>query len=387
MEDKMTDNTMDGWEEPIEEANRVLKVAKGMELVPLGGREAVKEIARRLERMAPLEKYTLSQCVVISQFALSFGANPLPAAKEIYLMRDRSGNVIGITTGIALFRRRANEKDKADGDERAIDWEILRSEEFAQFQIPEGSLAVKCKLTNKLADLHHAQLAKMYADSGAPWQEIKVLIGDRPCIEGIGFLTPAEMETLDRNSSNKFSHIERAKKRAEAASLRVKYHLPFGTVQLSDNFSYDASLADDYIDARAHIVDVPAQITAKSVAEVTALMDETEGVTTPDPVESEEERTVKVANARASMYPEGDPIKKRVWPDKTVETITNAFELKSDKQSVATLNLSPFLPSAPIEEILAWAKLYKQGRAAGLDTKQAAAQATAIFSKKGVGPS
>jgi hypothetical protein len=380
-------------EEVFQTAQNIQKYNPVTAIVPMGTRKVVKEMAYRIQKMAPGGmKLTAAECVVLAQYAISLEANPLVG--EVWLMKNQySGEVLGLAPGIKLFRRKADEQDDKRGDHHYVECYALNMDERKEYLIPDGALAYRAVLRVKsINDDYTKNCAEMNKINGITWEDIRKALGDRPYIEGIGILTLEEMKSLDKNTRNKMPHIERVKKRAEAAALKVHYHLDFGFVQLAAGIDMSATLADDFIDLKATLVpdDQPKGEVSKpdpaastefdqSAANVSRMMDEAEGVGKPD-LRSPEEQEITKRKSRAAMWPEMETSAgKRKWPPATVAFMVEKYGLKSDYEAKARLDLSPLPFDAPIPEVEKWGDIYQQFRDEGDKPAECGTKASAKY--------
>lgn len=220
-----------------------IEKAEGGGITPYGRRAEIRELVQRLKIMAPGGMdLSDNEALALAQYSFSMGLNPLVG--ECWFIKDRSGKPLGMMPGIKGYRRKAQEQAREKGSDYWLEFdEITSPEERALMQIPEGALAVKARLYEIHKTQAYADSAKKLADADAPWQEIKQIIGDKPYFEGISFIKPAEMKTLEKGKLQ-MPHIQRARKRAEAHALKMAYHLPFGFDQTPGE---DLPIMDDYV--------------------------------------------------------------------------------------------------------------------------------------------
>lgn len=248
-----------------------------------GSRAEVRELVQRLKIMAPGGMSLKdNEALALAQYSFSMGLNPLVG--ECWFIKDKQGNPLGMMPGIKGYRRKAQEQASKKGSDYWLEFEEITSpEERALMQIPEGALAVKARLYEMHKTQAYANSAKQLADAGAPWNEIRGIIGDKPYFEGISFIKPAEMATLERGKLQ-MPHIQRARKRAEAHALKQAFHLPFGFDQDEGGTEL---IMDDYVIEGSFVQEqAPEQIEAGAAeAEEELFSQETaeEAVTEPEP--------------------------------------------------------------------------------------------------------
>ncbi len=418
-------------EQTFSQAQAIVKYNPVMALAPMGTRKVVREMAVRIHTMAPGGlKMTPAECVVLAQYAISLEANPLVG--EVWLMKSTDGTVLGLAPGIRLFRRKADEQDEKRGDLRNVELYSLSPEERKDYLVPEGALAYKAVLRSQLKSHSYTEdCERMNKIKGITWDDIRKALGDRPYVEGIGILTAEEMKQLDKSSRNKMPHIERVKKRAEAAALKVVYHLDFGFVPLLPGaIEMSSTLADDFIDVKASlfkdpdaqpdlnsagnqpaVADQPAATPAAGATpppppeeppsglspedeafitgadRVKAMMDATEGASAPNALgETEEERTVALQRAGAALFQgdDGKPVgkpKPRKWEKEAKDFVMREGHLKAIKHAEAVLELSPFPVDVSLLELGRWYELYRKFRAEGDKPPLAAERAKAEYDR------
>ena len=330
------------------------------ELARLGKKKEIRELSRRLADLSPGGvKLTDDESLALAQFSWSLGANPLVG--ESWLLKNhKTGQVLGLMPGIRLYRRRADEKDERTGDVRWIEYSnITDIDERATFAIPQNAMAIKVRLYRQSTTKSYADAAEKLANAGAPWDEIKIVLGTKPYIEGVGILTKQEMDGLNRGQ-NKMPHKQRCEKRAEAHALKQAYHLPFGYVALSDEgmgISEGATL-DEYIiegDFR------DPEITDDNLR--------------PDAGDKLFQEEDKLPEERLAFT---EPVGKKNWPPEDAEILRGllitAMVLQPNTHNIhfATfLDMSPFEPTAPNKDFIGWAKLYRGYKDETDDTQEA----------------
>ena len=343
--------------ETIEGTNLPMKTSV-TELARLGRKKEIRELSRRLADLSP-GGITLNndEALALAQYSWSLGANPLVG--EAWLLKNqKTGKVLGLMPGIRLHRRRADEKDERTNDARWIEYtNISDPDERTTFAIPQNAMAIKARLYRQSTTKTYADAASKLADSGASWDEIKLVIGTKPYIEGIGILTKPEMDAMNRGQ-NKMPHKQRCEKRAEAHALKQAYHLPFGYVALSDEglgISEGATL-DEYI-IEGSFKDTPNG---------------------DESLFQEEEPKER--------QPFTDPVSKKQFPPDVAENLRTALivakVLPPDTHNIhfATfLDLTPFKPDVPVKELVGWGKLYRAYKDETDNTDEAVRMASAAW--------
>jgi len=127
---------------------------KSKALEPYATRNEVKEISYRLTQIHPdAEKLGQTTMIAIAQAAILLGANPHPAAGEIWAWENYRGEKI-ISLGVAYYRRKAATKDK-------VNWlqepRVMTEDEAANEGLNDGDIGAICVgyLGSQLKDLVH----------------------------------------------------------------------------------------------------------------------------------------------------------------------------------------------------------------------------------------
>jgi hypothetical protein len=262
--------------------------------------------------------------------------------------------------GISLHRRRADEKDERNGDVRWIEYtNVSDADERATFAIPQNAMAIKARIYRQSTNKAYSDAVAKLADAGAPWDEIKQVLGNKPYIEGIGILTKQDMDAMNRGR-NKMPHKQRCEKRAEAHALKQAYHLPFGYVALSDegmSISAGATL-DEYI-VEGDFRDAPP-------GEEPLFPDETPPPAAQPPTETppQEPESPPVAVERQTNQ----------WEDDVIAALVELNLVQAAPHAINILNLSVFKRVIPygklrVTQAIAYALCWNETKAKEPDLK------------------
>lgn len=341
---------------------------EGGGITPYGARAEIRELVQRLKIMAPGGMdLTDNEALALAQYSFSMGLNPLVG--ECWFIKDKNGRPLGMMPGIKGYRRKAQEQSAAKGSDYWLEFEEITSpEERALMHIPEGALAVKSRLYELHKTQAYAASAKQLAEAGAPWKEIRGIIGDKPYVEGISFIKDSEMKSLEKGRLQ-MPHIQRARKRSEAHALKQAFHLPFGFDQ---EVGGSELLMDDYVIEGAFLQEeTPEEIEAGAVKAQEELFDQEETAVEQD----------------SAVEPEG------YWPDEWLDWFRSS-ELNvmppdaHPKHIEALMKLSSFTLSEDKKTILygqrqvtkpmlkAWLKEYRMLRDGDMSAADAASAAT-----------
>jgi hypothetical protein len=343
------------------------------ELAAMGSRKEVRELVRRIQTQAPGGmKLTPAECVTLAQYSFSLGANPLVG--EAWLLKNqRSGEVLGVMPGMALFRRRADEKDERTGDVRWLEPEVITDpDELERLGIPDDAfVALRMRLYRQSQTKAHSQAAKTLAEAGAPWNDIKEALGLKPYTSGLGWVTRTEMSQRGRGGPQEGPY-QIAERRAEKHALKQTYSLPFGFIPLAEGSSIpDGATLEDYIHEG-------------EFQEVAAPPPPPDTRTTEQKHEAGTQAAAALfdtepAPARSAAPADPEP---RLWDDATVKRAAEAWESTgvldtpaATKHVIMLLNLSPFKPGVPDTSLVTWGRSYRSYREQGMTTKEAAALA------------
>lgn len=272
-------------EKKHEAKRRSALVRQSTSLQPYGTPEELAEMVGRMKFMIPGgEKLSDQEIWGLSQAAIIHGLNPL--MKEIFW-------IDGPSPGIRGLRRKGREQlvetFEANGLP-AMDFVLLTDDgERAEMFIPDKALAYKCVGMIPAKRTAHADDAKKYADAGAPWDDIKTMIGDAPVTVGYGYITVEEMFDKDnpewwhvctnadmnkKRIKNKmqfvlrsrvcpeclkeswkkpssYSHVQHAQKRAEAHFWKLECDLPFDISPTGEGFADQGAYDENVIDTTA----------------------------------------------------------------------------------------------------------------------------------------
>jgi len=272
-----------------EAKRRSALVRQSQALMPYRTPEELAEMVGRMRFMIPGgDKLTDQEIWGLSQAALIYGMDPLMG--ELFW-------IDGPSPGIRGLRRKGKDQLMGIYGENGkpnLDFRIINEIEIrAELGIPEGALAFECRGSVPAKKQAHAELAKSYAEAGAPWEDIKEMIGPPPVTIGYGYLTKEEMyekecpewwhECTDKTMNTQkrkiwkdgknvwtecyalrericpkcassswkepsnYSHIQHAQKRAEAHFWKIECDLPFDIKPSGEGFR-DLGEWDDVIE-------------------------------------------------------------------------------------------------------------------------------------------
>jgi len=185
--------------------------------------------------------------------ALAHSAQALrlnPFTGEIWYIPDH-----GLMAGIKGHRRTAHEQIEKAGGAASSYWpefDLMTPEQKKQYLIPDNALGFICRLYDTVTLRTYSETVERLFKAGAPWADIKHIIGDRPYTVGVGFYQSGEQTRMKPHQCGM--------KRAEADALKRRFDLPFeggaGTTNDADT--------DNGGNAQGEfIVETPAEIQAR----------------------------------------------------------------------------------------------------------------------------
>ena len=190
-------------------------------VAPWADRQDVRELAERLQAMMPgAQKLTQPEALALAQAAVAHGLDPFNG--ELWYLKDKRGNPLGLMAGIKGHRRAAHRQMREEGGGNY--WPEfegpLNVDEKTALNIPKAALAFRCKLRDTSTINEYVSTIERLMASQLPWEIVQEVVGSRPYTVGIGFATPGE--------PSKMTTAQLAMKRAEADALKRRFDLPFG---------------------------------------------------------------------------------------------------------------------------------------------------------------
>lgn len=180
-------------------------------IAPWGNREELREIARRVQMMAPGgKKLQENEALALAQGAVAHGLDPFNG--EIWYIPGA-----GLMAGIKGLRKAA--RLQIDGNFWPEFEEIRNPDDRAAFMIPEGALAFRCIIRDSNTLRAYSDAWAAMREKGIPAEIIPTIVGKRPYVEGIGY--------VKRGESTRMDPVQVAMKRAEADALKRRFDLPF----------------------------------------------------------------------------------------------------------------------------------------------------------------
>jgi len=280
-----------------------------------GDRDEVREIARRVQLMAPgARKLNENEALALAQGAVAHGLDPFNG--EIWYIPGS-----GLMAGIKGLRKAA--RQQVEGNYWCEFEEIVNQDERTRWDIPLGSLAYRCVLRDTETIMAWSGSFKNMNEQNVPIEVILEVLGAKPYTVGIGY--------ADKTEKSRMTTVQLAMKRAEADATKRRFDLPFAFGGKTDE-----------------VIDVP--------------WTETEVDSHPDVVppaaveEGDEEPPDEGEDPQAALYQEErkEPSVKRLenqWETKVLDVLLALSLVKAKQHATATLNHSIFRTTVPYGEL------------------------------------
>ena len=205
-----------------------IEKSKTDRIAPWGDRNEIREIARRVQLMAPgAKKLKENEALALAQGAISHGLDPFNG--EIWYIPGS-----GLMAGIKGLRKAA--RQQIAGNFWAEFEEIGDPDERKTMMIPEGALAYRCILRDSETIRAYADGWKQMKADGVPAEIIPDILGKRPYTVGIGYFKGGETTKMDP--------AQVAMKRAEADALKRRFDLPFAIAGEGNGEAIEAEWAE-----------------------------------------------------------------------------------------------------------------------------------------------
>jgi hypothetical protein len=180
-------------------------------VAPWGQRAEIREIAQRIQLMAPgAKRLNENEALALAQGAVAHGLDPFNG--EIWFIPGS-----GLMAGIKGLRKAA--RQQIQGNFWTEFEEIKNPDDRHSMMIPDEALAFRCILRDSNTIRAYSEAWAELTSKGVPVDMVPKIIGARPYIEGVGY--------VKRGESTKMSPVQVAMKRAEADALKRRFDLPF----------------------------------------------------------------------------------------------------------------------------------------------------------------
>lgn len=318
-------------------------------LAPFGSREDIREIAHRVQIMAPGgRKLSEPEALALAQGAVMHGLDPFIG--EIWYIPGS-----GLMAGIQGRRKAARHQMGRGGNFRTEFDPITNPDERALYQIGEGDLAFKCLLFDSETTSAYVEAYANLKKQGLPEDLIPTLIGKKPYTLGIGI--------LKRGAATKMEPVQCAMKRSEADALKRRFYLPFG-----------AQGSDDQ-----------EAIEGEWIIQQTEEAREANAKKTPE--QKKRDRQALWGQDAGEIAHSEPPKNLSPWPAPVLQKVVDAGLAAGPDEAILVIQGSPFSSLTAeeianeqvVEELLSWIRQYRRGIEMGQVPQDAAAFATAHF--------
>jgi hypothetical protein len=198
-------------------------VAQDTQLTVYGGRNEIKELGDRLRKMMPsAQAFSEGEALAVAQIAHAHGLDPFNG--EVWgIKRQDTGQWYGVMVGIKGLRKAARRAAAAENSSYWLDFTLVDAKKYNATQ--EHAVVYECELRDASNMGAYGKAIHNLTDSGIPYKEAIEMVGKPPVVVGIGIAWPAEKSKMSLHS--------RAKKRAEADALKMRYDVEFGSAQFT----------------------------------------------------------------------------------------------------------------------------------------------------------
>lgn len=337
-------------------------------LASFGSRKEIDEMIDRILRspmsviydptMNASRKLTRAEALQIAMTSLSHGLDYFSG--EIYGIINKQG-VFAVRAGRDGWTKALAIALENEGGGHA--WPIFRRvlneterEELSQ-GAPAGAIIYVCELHDSRSHETFDNTVKAMSASGATWQDIKELAG-KPYVVGVGWYAPSN----NTQSQDKlYAPIERAKKRAYCAAIKLRAHLPFDVGDAAE--------------------DLPDEYTGEKLSDRRPAASETvvEQKASETVVEQKtEEQKTQQARDRASVFGdehEGEQVVEQKTEEQTTTQVETPLEVER-KRYTALFNQASKLKLKPTPLSIKDSAAMLKGKADALEAKIKAAQDT-----------
>lgn len=414
-----------------EAKRRSALVRQSQALMPYRTPEELAELVGRLRFMIPGgDKLNDQQIWGLSQSALIYGMDPLMG--ELYW-------IDGPSPGIRGLRRKGKEQLMEIYGENGrpnLDFRIMTNvEKRAELEIPKDALAFECHGSVPAKKHAHAELAKSYAEAGAPWEDIKEMIGPPPETVGYGYVTKEEMyekdhpewwhECTDETMNTKkrkiykdgkefwtkcyvlrertcpkcaapswkdpsnYSHVQHAQKRAEAHFWKMECDLPFDIKPSGEGFrdlgEWDDVIEGSFKESDATFMGHEIPNTIKTPEELLkwqkAIVDLEEHKSDTDPDSLADDMDTIYGDGAGDKVREKKDVRKKpsFWPDEVIKSIVEANLADNEFEAAGILSYSAFDKNVSKSPAVTYARAYRVARDEGDDSKTAGEKGMAKY--------
>jgi hypothetical protein len=300
------------------------------------------------------KRLTNYEAMVLANFAHVEGLDPL--AGECYLLKGKDEKVAGCMVGINGLRRKAKEKLAESGADASYWVDIKKADlpneeyEYAYVATLRDTVTIKkyLELYEQADKIVAAQTTT--SEGHVPSMDyraraVREIIGEMPLVLGYGYFRKDER---NQYTDKKFSPMDRAMKRAEAAAIKQRFSLNYKTADIQNGIvmqqdQIEDGVADGVDSVVSVVIDVPA----------------------------EPEQPAQIAQPAKQEETKIYSTQKVEWNKSYYDVLINNGLAKNDFNAKAMLALCNLKPNSTVNEVLKWGEIYREFRKT-LDSKGAA---------------
>jgi len=186
-------------------------------LATFGGRDDIKELGYRLQKMMPsAQSFSGEEALAVAQIAVAHRLDPFNG--EVWGLKSYNGQWYGVMVGIKGLRKCARRAAAEENGSYWIDNVLTDPKKYNVTQ--KDAVVYECILRDSVNTQAYGQAIHALTDSGIPYKEAVEMVGPSPKVVGVGIADPSEKSKMGLHA--------RAKKRAEADAIKQRYDVDFG---------------------------------------------------------------------------------------------------------------------------------------------------------------
>lgn len=285
----------------------IVPTKKETRIAPWGDRKDIREIAQRIQLMAPgAKKLSENEALALAQGAIAHDLDPFNG--EIWFIPGS-----GLMAGIKGLRKAA--RDQIEGNFWTEFTEIMDLDERKKLFIPDGALAYKCILHDSETIRTYGEAWKVLQENKVPIEAIPDIIGTRPYSVGVGY--------FEKGEKTKMKPVQVAMKRAEADALKRRFDLPFATSSGPSDVFIEGDWAELDNEQDEQPTETPADPEYEAIAQAYAIAQ-------ADPIEIDATLFWTIANLFGIDREQGSAIESELgnWADALIYIVDKFYEAK-----------------------------------------------------------
>lgn len=195
--------------------NQIVPQQQTSALAEFGGRDAIREMADRLQKMLPgAAKFTPAEALTVAQVAIAHRLDPFNG--EVWGLKAESGQWYGVMVGIKGLRKHAREQMTAEG---GVYWTELQRIDPAEINAEPTAIAYRCIIRDTVTVQAWGRSVNILTTAGVPYADAVKMLGPAPQTIGHG--------TFKAGERSKMPPHQCARKRAEADAIRQRFDVRF----------------------------------------------------------------------------------------------------------------------------------------------------------------